>query len=137
MLHKFVGRKEESHAIHGSSYLPFSSFIPTFLYFLSSDSSQSLCCPPLSCPPLLLACLFLFCLCLSFYQMSEIKNELDTLPMRAMLAAAFITYLSAAPEDRRRHCLEKWMAQSGLQSEYTTTNTLGQHTSTSICQLWY
>ncbi|XP_037123246.1 cytoplasmic dynein 2 heavy chain 1 isoform X1 [Syngnathus acus] len=48
-------------------------------------------------------------------QMLEIKNELDTLPVRAMLAAAFITYLSAAPEDRRRHCLETWMAQSGLQ----------------------
>uniref|UniRef100_A0A3Q1HTI5 Cytoplasmic dynein 2 heavy chain 1 n=1 Tax=Anabas testudineus TaxID=64144 RepID=A0A3Q1HTI5_ANATE len=47
--------------------------------------------------------------------MSEIKDELDTLPMRAMLAAAFITYLSAAPEDHRRHCLETWMAQSGLQ----------------------
>lgn len=80
--------------------------------------------------------------------MSEIKNELDTLPMRAMLAAAFITYLSAAPEDRRRHCLETWMAQSGLQSKNTTntlsqrtatttTNTLGQHTSASICQLLY
>ena len=51
--------------------------------------------------------------------MSEIKNELDTLPMRAMLAAAFITYLSAAPEDRRKLCLETWMAQSGLQSKYT------------------
>ncbi|XP_071781183.2 cytoplasmic dynein 2 heavy chain 1 [Centroberyx gerrardi] len=48
-------------------------------------------------------------------QMSEIKEGLDTLPMRAMLAAAFITYLSAAPEDRRKHCLETWMAQSGLQ----------------------
>uniref|UniRef100_A0A3Q3KJ04 Cytoplasmic dynein 2 heavy chain 1 n=1 Tax=Monopterus albus TaxID=43700 RepID=A0A3Q3KJ04_MONAL len=47
--------------------------------------------------------------------MSEIKNELDTLPMRAVLAAAFITYLSATPEDHRRHCLETWMAQSGLQ----------------------
>uniref|UniRef100_A0A3Q3WZD5 Cytoplasmic dynein 2 heavy chain 1 n=1 Tax=Mola mola TaxID=94237 RepID=A0A3Q3WZD5_MOLML len=47
-------------------------------------------------------------------QMSEIKIELDTLPMRTMLAAAFITYLSAAPEDQRRHCLETWMAQSGL-----------------------
>lgn len=57
------------------------------------------------------------CICVS--QMSEIKNELDTLPMRAMLAAAFITYLSAAPEDRRRHCLETWMAQSGLQSKLT------------------
>ncbi|XP_058489722.1 dynein cytoplasmic 2 heavy chain 1 isoform X1 [Solea solea] len=48
-------------------------------------------------------------------QMSEIKNELDTLPVRTMLAAAFITYLSAAPEDRRRDSLETWMAQSGLQ----------------------
>ncbi|XP_047450013.1 cytoplasmic dynein 2 heavy chain 1 isoform X3 [Mugil cephalus] len=48
-------------------------------------------------------------------QMSEIKNELDTLPNRALLAAAFITYLSAASEDRRRHCLETWMAQSGLE----------------------
>lgn len=61
-----------------------------------------------------LVCLF----CLSFSQMSEIKNELETLPLRAMLAAAFITYLSAATEDRRRHCLETWMAQSGLQSKY-------------------
>ncbi|XP_056138994.1 cytoplasmic dynein 2 heavy chain 1 [Lampris incognitus] len=48
-------------------------------------------------------------------QVSEIKEELDTLPMRAMLAAAFITYLSAAPEDHRKHCLELWMAQLGLQ----------------------
>ncbi|XP_054598719.1 cytoplasmic dynein 2 heavy chain 1 isoform X1 [Nothobranchius furzeri] len=48
-------------------------------------------------------------------QMSEIKSELDTLPIRALLAAAFITYLSAASEDHRRHCLEKWMSQSGLQ----------------------
>uniref|UniRef100_A0A3Q1BV91 Cytoplasmic dynein 2 heavy chain 1 n=1 Tax=Amphiprion ocellaris TaxID=80972 RepID=A0A3Q1BV91_AMPOC len=47
--------------------------------------------------------------------MSEIKDELDTLPIRALLAAAFITYLSAASEDRRRNCLETWMAQSGLQ----------------------
>uniref|UniRef100_A0A3B3YWL0 Uncharacterized protein n=1 Tax=Poecilia mexicana TaxID=48701 RepID=A0A3B3YWL0_9TELE len=55
-----------------------------------------------------LSCSFLF-------QMSEIQNELDTLPLRALLAAAFITYLSAASEDRRRHCLDTWMAQSGLQ----------------------
>ncbi|XP_025753905.1 cytoplasmic dynein 2 heavy chain 1 isoform X2 [Oreochromis niloticus] len=48
-------------------------------------------------------------------QMSEIKNELDTLPARALLAAAFITYLSAASEDRRRQCLDSWMVQSGLQ----------------------
>lgn len=42
--------------------------------------------------------------------------------MQAMLAAAFITYLSAAPEDRRRYCLETWMTQSGLQSKYTSAN---------------
>ncbi|XP_024132434.1 cytoplasmic dynein 2 heavy chain 1 [Oryzias melastigma] len=48
-------------------------------------------------------------------QMSEIKTELDTLPFRTLLASAFITYLSAASEDRRRHCLETWMSQSGLQ----------------------
>ncbi|KAM9801492.1 cytoplasmic dynein 2 heavy chain 1 [Neosynchiropus ocellatus] len=48
-------------------------------------------------------------------QMSEIKNELETLPSRAMLAAAFITYLSSAPEDQRKQSLETWMAQSGLQ----------------------
>lgn len=61
--------------------------------------------------------------------MSEIKNELDTLPLRAMLAAAFITYLSAAPEDRRRHCLEVWTAQSGLQSRNCYINTRSQHNS--------
>lgn len=57
------------------------------------------------------------------FQMSEIKNEMDTLPLRAMLAAAFITYLSAAPEDRRRQCLEMWTAQSGLQSRNYYINT--------------
>lgn len=54
--------------------------------------------------------------------MSEIKNELDTLPVRALLAAAFITYLSAASEDRRRQCLDSWMAHSGLQSKYITSS---------------
>uniref|UniRef100_A0A8C8DIA2 Dynein cytoplasmic 2 heavy chain 1 n=1 Tax=Oryzias sinensis TaxID=183150 RepID=A0A8C8DIA2_9TELE len=49
------------------------------------------------------------------FQMFEIKTELDTLPFRTLLASGFITYLSAASEDRRRHCLETWMSQSGLQ----------------------
>lgn len=57
--------------------------------------------------------------------MCEITTELDTLPLRALLAAAFITYLSAAPEDRRRHCLEAWTAQAGLQSRnYINTSPL-------------
>ncbi|XP_028975291.2 cytoplasmic dynein 2 heavy chain 1 isoform X3 [Esox lucius] len=48
-------------------------------------------------------------------QVAEITEELDTLPKRAMLAAAFITYLSSAPEDRRRKSLETWMTASGLE----------------------
>ncbi|XP_041920571.1 cytoplasmic dynein 2 heavy chain 1 [Alosa sapidissima] len=48
-------------------------------------------------------------------QMAEITEELATLPKRAQLAAAFITYLSAAPEDQRRASLQAWMESSGLQ----------------------
>lgn len=59
--------------------------------------------------------------------MSEIKNELDTLPLRAMLAAAFITYLSAAPEDTRTQCLQAWTTQSGLQSRNVSIRTSSQH----------
>ncbi|XP_035389840.1 cytoplasmic dynein 2 heavy chain 1 isoform X3 [Electrophorus electricus] len=48
-------------------------------------------------------------------QMEEISEELDTLPKRVLLAAAFITYLSAAPENERRASLHTWMDNSGLQ----------------------
>ncbi|XP_072546992.1 cytoplasmic dynein 2 heavy chain 1 isoform X2 [Salminus brasiliensis] len=48
-------------------------------------------------------------------QVDEISEELDTLPKRVQLAAAFITYLSAAPEDQRRAKLHSWMDNSGLQ----------------------
>uniref|UniRef100_A0A4W3JIK2 Dynein cytoplasmic 2 heavy chain 1 n=1 Tax=Callorhinchus milii TaxID=7868 RepID=A0A4W3JIK2_CALMI len=48
-------------------------------------------------------------------KVAEITEELDTLPKRAQLAAAFITYLSAAPEDQRKVSLEEWMKSSGLQ----------------------
>ncbi|XP_069747277.1 cytoplasmic dynein 2 heavy chain 1 isoform X4 [Narcine bancroftii] len=48
-------------------------------------------------------------------QVAEITEELNTLPKRAQLAAAFITYLSAAPEDQRKAILEEWMKSSGLQ----------------------
>uniref|UniRef100_A0A4W5MTR9 Dynein heavy chain coiled coil stalk domain-containing protein n=1 Tax=Hucho hucho TaxID=62062 RepID=A0A4W5MTR9_9TELE len=61
-------------------------------------------------------------------QVDEITEELDTLPRRAMLAAAFITYLSAAPEDRRRNSLETWMMASGLQSK--TLKHTHRHTQT-------
>uniref|UniRef100_A0A8B9KYF0 Cytoplasmic dynein 2 heavy chain 1 n=1 Tax=Astyanax mexicanus TaxID=7994 RepID=A0A8B9KYF0_ASTMX len=48
-------------------------------------------------------------------QVDEISEELATLPKRVQLAAAFITYLSAAPEDHRRAKLHTWMENSGLQ----------------------
>ncbi|TRY83670.1 hypothetical protein DNTS_027964 [Danionella cerebrum] len=48
-------------------------------------------------------------------QVDEISEELETLPKRAQLSAAFITYLPAASEDQRRSCLEQWMSSSGLQ----------------------
>ncbi|XP_040514464.1 cytoplasmic dynein 2 heavy chain 1 isoform X1 [Gallus gallus] len=48
-------------------------------------------------------------------QVSEIRDELATLPKRAQLAAAFITYLSAAPEDQRKTRLDEWTKSAGLE----------------------
>uniref|UniRef100_A0A8B9E7P0 Cytoplasmic dynein 2 heavy chain 1 n=1 Tax=Anser cygnoides TaxID=8845 RepID=A0A8B9E7P0_ANSCY len=48
-------------------------------------------------------------------QVSEITHELSTLPKRAQLAAAFITYLSAAPEDQRKTRLDEWTKSAGLE----------------------
>ena len=57
-------------------------------------------------------------LSLSLFQVAEITEELATLPKRAQLAAAFITYLSAAPEGLRKTCLEAWTKFTGLESLY-------------------
>ncbi|KAJ7398962.1 hypothetical protein BTVI_119896 [Pitangus sulphuratus] len=48
-------------------------------------------------------------------QVTEITDELATLPKRAQLAAAFITYLSAAPEDQRKTSLDEWTKSAGLE----------------------
>ncbi|XP_068037518.1 cytoplasmic dynein 2 heavy chain 1 isoform X5 [Anomalospiza imberbis] len=48
-------------------------------------------------------------------QVSEITDDLATLPKRAQLAAAFITYLSAAPEDQRKNSLDEWTKSAGLE----------------------
>lgn len=53
-------------------------------------------------------------------QVDEISEELKTLPKRVQLAAAFITYLSATPEDQRRATLHSWMEHAGLQSNTHT-----------------
>ncbi len=42
-------------------------------------------------------------------QVQDLTQELELLPMRALLAAAFITYLSQMPEDMRRTMLNMWM----------------------------
>lgn len=57
-------------------------------------------------------------LSLLFFQVTEITEELATLPKRAQLAAAFITYLSAAPEGLRKTCLVEWTKSAGLESLY-------------------
>uniref|UniRef100_A0A8C5WVK4 Cytoplasmic dynein 2 heavy chain 1 n=1 Tax=Laticauda laticaudata TaxID=8630 RepID=A0A8C5WVK4_LATLA len=48
-------------------------------------------------------------------KVSEIADELSTLPRRAQLSAAFITYLSAAPEDQRKASLDSWTKSAGLE----------------------
>ncbi|XP_019385809.1 PREDICTED: cytoplasmic dynein 2 heavy chain 1 [Crocodylus porosus] len=48
-------------------------------------------------------------------QVAEITDELSTLPKRAQLAAAFITYLSAAPEDQRKASLDEWTKSARLE----------------------
>ncbi|CAL1541204.1 unnamed protein product [Lymnaea stagnalis] len=47
-------------------------------------------------------------------QVGELSTELQVLPKRALLAAAFITYLSAAPEDQRRNYLKQWQEAVGV-----------------------
>ncbi|XP_063807614.1 cytoplasmic dynein 2 heavy chain 1 isoform X2 [Pseudophryne corroboree] len=49
-------------------------------------------------------------------QVEEIAEELSTLPKRAQLAAAFITYISAAPEDQRKDSIDQWMKSVGLET---------------------
>ena len=48
--------------------------------------------------------------------MGELAAELQQLPQCALLAAAFITYMSAAPEDVRATCLADWAAATGVRA---------------------
>ena len=47
---------------------------------------------------------------------SELNREIKQLPKQALLAAAFITYLSQAPEDERLDKLAAWCDSIGLKS---------------------
>ncbi|GFR12638.1 cytoplasmic dynein 2 heavy chain 1 [Trichonephila clavata] len=57
------------------------------------------------------------------FQLQEIDQQLEELPMKALLAAAFITYLSAEPEDKRRTIVEKWCSDFGI-DKFSLTQTL-------------
>ncbi|XP_039269307.2 cytoplasmic dynein 2 heavy chain 1-like [Styela clava] len=48
-------------------------------------------------------------------QVKALSFELETLPARVQLAAAFINYLAAAPEDVRRERLADWQEITGMQ----------------------
>ena len=47
-------------------------------------------------------------------QVGELTQELKELPMRALLAAGFITYMPAAPEDTRKEKMRDWMEATGV-----------------------
>ncbi|XP_018422828.1 PREDICTED: cytoplasmic dynein 2 heavy chain 1 [Nanorana parkeri] len=49
-------------------------------------------------------------------QVEEITEELSSLPKRTQLAAAFITYISAAPEDQRKDSIDQWRKAVGLET---------------------
>jgi len=62
-------------------------------------------------------------------QVQDLTNELEQLPMRALLAAGFVTYLSQTPEDVRSNMLNKWkqhvqVEEFNLRQFLTTESTL-------------
>ncbi|XP_037092634.1 cytoplasmic dynein 2 heavy chain 1-like [Pollicipes pollicipes] len=48
------------------------------------------------------------------HQLEELQHELETLPLRSLLAAAFINYLSDASEDVREAKMHQWCEMLGL-----------------------
>ena len=42
------------------------------------------------------------------------EKDLGKIPLFSLLAAAFLTYLSNAPEDIRKKCMEKWQVSLGI-----------------------
>ena len=48
-------------------------------------------------------------------QVGELSKELTTLPLRSLLAAGFMSYMSNAAEDVRHMCLNNWMEEIGVE----------------------
>lgn len=51
-------------------------------------------------------------------QVDELQKQLDQLPKLCLLSAAFITYLSAKPEDERTSFLKEWSKTLGIDEKY-------------------
>ena len=44
------------------------------------------------------------------------EKDLEKIPHFSLLAAAFVTYLSAAPEDIRRRAMDQWRSMLGIKN---------------------
>ena len=47
-------------------------------------------------------------------EVEVMEKDLGKIPLYSLLAAAFLTYLSNAPEDIRKKCIEKWQVSLGI-----------------------
>jgi hypothetical protein len=56
-----------------------------------------------------------------YLQLTELSEDLKQLPVNSLLAAAFITYLSFAPEDVRQSLMAEWQDLFGMKNFSFTT----------------
>jgi dynein heavy chain 2 len=56
-----------------------------------------------------------------YLQLTELSQDLKQLPVNSLLAAAFITYLSMAPEDLRQSLVSEWQDQLDVKNFSFTT----------------
>eukprot|EP00727_Mastigamoeba_balamuthi_P008592 m51a1_g4355 putative cytoplasmic dynein 2 heavy chain 1 (4311) ;mRNA; f:228679-242475 len=60
-------------------------------------------------------------------QLKDIEAQIEALPMSALLAAGFVTYLAGCPEDMRAEIVASWVAMVGLK-EWNFVKFLGSET---------
>ena len=59
-----------------------------------------------------------------YLQLAELSEDLKQLPVNSLLASAFITYLSFAPEDVRQSLMAEWQDLFGMKN-FSFTSFLG------------
>lgn len=57
--------------------------------------------------------------------MSELAEDVEKLPLGSLLAAAFITYLSAMPEDIRKALVAEWQTMLNIEEDFSINKFLG------------